>query len=332
MSNARADEAARSVLAIFGARAFGMPTTLLGAVVRPGRSSGEWHYWWQAHFVDCLVDALSRGSHVVAQRDVGRVMRGMWLRNGLRFTNDYFDDMAWLALATQRVGCAPHRLRGVLQSALEHSWGGALWSTSRDFVNTAATAPIALYLARCGEQATPRRLLCWLRENLADEDGLLRDGLRIVDGRLELVGHVFTYNQGPVLGLMLELGGEELAAAERHVAAIGKRLSLPGSNVLVTHGGGDGGLFTGILTRYLALAVTDARLAPETRGLAADLVLATADDLWGRRVERGWRHRPVTVFPAGTGQGTAPESVELSTQLQAWMTLESAATVTAGLR
>ena len=69
--SARANEAARSVTALFGQRLFFLPGTHIGAIVRPsGRMKNlfrPWHYWWQAHYLDCLVDAGNRvmGENVV---------------------------------------------------------------------------------------------------------------------------------------------------------------------------------------------------------------------------------------------------------------------------
>ena len=61
---ARATEAARSVTRGFGQRLFFLPGTHIAAISRPsGRFSnliGPWHYWWQAHYVDCLVDTGRR--------------------------------------------------------------------------------------------------------------------------------------------------------------------------------------------------------------------------------------------------------------------------------
>ena len=45
-------------------RLWGLPGTQLGVVawpaVRRDRLFGTWHYWWQAHLLDCLVDAQLR--------------------------------------------------------------------------------------------------------------------------------------------------------------------------------------------------------------------------------------------------------------------------------
>jgi predicted alpha-1,6-mannanase (GH76 family) len=305
-----------------------VPGTHLGAVARPGSDGGEWHYWWQAHFLDCLLDAAERDSPSVSTGLIGRQHRGIWLRNGMRFRNSYFDDMAWLALACQRAGLSTGRLHADLRSAVTDEWGGgAFWHRARDFKNTAATGPIALYLARSGDHGTARTLVGWLQTHLRDPGtGLVRDGLRLEGGPSPvLVPHVFTYNQGPILGAMLALGDRaSLTAAAELVDDVARHLVRPGTSVLITHGSGDGGLFTGILTRYLALAACDARLPSSAREQALVLVRDTAEELWRGRETRGWRGRPVTVFPSDTGDPRIPHRVELSTQLQAWMALEAA--------
>ncbi|MHA6525790.1 hypothetical protein [Tessaracoccus sp. G1721] len=349
MTAERADEAARSVLTLFGGRLFGLPGTHLAATARPGPPPRPWHYWWQAHLLDCLVDARRRGSTVVDARLVRRHLRGIRVRNWGRLRNRYFDDMAWLALAAHRAGRPARGLDRVLTSAITDDWGGgAFWSLDRDFKNTAATGPIALHLARAGRLHEAAGLLDWLDDHLADPDtGLYRDGLRLAAPRparervalrlgtaprlatgsgADLVPHLFTYNQGPVLGVMLRLGRLEDAA--RHIDAVAAHLTHPGTTLLRTHGDGDGGLFTGILTRYLALAARDVRLPGATRASATDLTTAFADALWRGHETRGWRNQPVTVFPQDTTPaGTVPpgHAVELATQLQAWMALEAAA-------
>ena len=112
-----------------------------------------------------------------------------------------------------------------------------------------------------------------------------------------------------------------------------------GATVLRCEGTGDGGLFTGILVRYLALAAVDGRLPAATRATAAALVNDTAEAFWeGRRhlCGRGpagpeGRPHPVPLRPELPARDTCPAgaAVELSTQLQAWMVLEAAAAIAA---
>lgn len=376
---ARATEAARSVSAIFGHRLFFLPWTHIAAVQRPSKPVENlfrpWHYWWQAHYVDCLVDTgrreLGNGATPAARFDgpqrpsagrlASRLVTGIRLRNLLTFVNNYYDDMAWLALSTLRLEKLaeetrrPGRRRNAhvrktltLQfdaASTDDLGGGTFWSTKRDFKNTPATAPVALYYARTGNPAKAQSLLDWLDALLFDpEQGLYLDGVRIsTTGEAVVERAIYTYNQGPVLGALLELGGEaNLARAATVVEAVARTLTRPrgdaaGGYVLRCDGTGDGGLFTGILARYLALAAGDARLPGSVRATAARLVLDTADALWdGRRAvtpaEPLARHAGrllFSVLPEKPAADTYPPgaAVELSTQLQAWMVFEAAAAI-----
>ncbi|SDL60667.1 Predicted alpha-1,6-mannanase, GH76 family [Arthrobacter sp. ov407] len=377
----RADEAARSVTRLFGQRLFFLPGTHIAAILRPsGRLknlSRPWHYWWQAHYLDCLVDAgrreLGSPGRPGAKFDgenrpsaghlASRLVTGIRLRNFLTVVNNYYDDMAWLALATLRLDklaedtrklTGRERNAKVLQSltlqfdsaSTDELGGGTFWSTKRDFKNTPATAPVALYYARTGNRAKAQALLDWLDAKLYEPgQGLYRDGLRISGtGDVVMEETIYTYNQGPVLGALLELGGEaNLERAAALVDAVAGNLTHPApllgrtAAVLRCEGTGDGGLFTGILVRYLALAAIDERLPAETRATAAALVNDTADALWeGRRIlpaqDRLARPGSHLVFSDRTelpARRSYPEgaAVELSTQLQAWMVLEAAALV-----
>ncbi|MCG2622831.1 glycosyl hydrolase [Arthrobacter sp. I2-34] len=365
LAGGRADEAATAVVGQFGRRLLGLPGTHLGAVSSPRRApcylGRPWHYWWQAHYIDALVDAgrreLVRGLHYdggygpSAGALAARVLGTIRLRNHLRFANAYFDDMAWLALAAHRLdalaaaaGKPRRRTRhaaAVLLPQLESAHtpelgGGLFWNIARDFKNTPATAPAALYFARTGQRQRARDLLDWLDARLYDPARqLYQDGIRTAGGRQTLVPEVYSYNQGPVLGALLELGtGPDLRRAAEVVQGVAGGLTrqLPGGPVLLSHGSGDGGLFTGILARYLAAAAAAGGLPSGVRQLAAGLVLRTADAFWdGRRFQR---HRTGESLVFSADAAVAAEesyppgtAVELSTQLQAWLTLEAAAVI-----
>ena len=376
--SARADEAARSVTRMFGQRLFFLPGTHIAAIERPsGRLKNlvrPWHYWWQAHYVDCLVDTgrreLARGARFdggnrpSAGRLASRLVTGIRLRNFLTVVNNYYDDMAWLALstlrleklaeATRRPGSRRHaRIRKSLtlqfdSASTDDLGGGTFWSKKRDFKNTPATAPVALYYARTGNAAKAQALADWLHAKLFDPaQGMYQDGLRIgSNGEVVLEAAIYTYNQGPVLGALLELGGQpNLDRAAALVDAVAHHLTRPATlasgrtaAVLRCDGTGDGGLFTGVLARYLALAAVDARLPDRTRATAAALVRETAQAFWdGRRpvgagepLARQGAQWVFSVFPETPAGRTYPAgaAVELSTQLQAWMVLEAAAAIT----
>ena len=129
------------------------------------------------------------------------------------------------------------------------------------------------------------------------------------------------------------------------MASVASRLTrsaaLPGrtATVLRCEGSGDGGLFTGILARYLALAAVDGRLPAGTRAAAEALVNDTAEAFWeGRRIlpagdplARKGSRLVFSVLPELPAARSYPAgaAVELSTQLQAWMVLEAAAAIAA---
>ncbi len=361
----RAAVAAHAVTARFGHRLLGLPITHLARVADPPqhRVVGPWNYWWQAHYLDAIVDAglraLRQGDDESAQRRAARgdrLLATIRLRNVGRFTNLYYDDMAWLALAVGRLSllhealgrARPRRRLRVAEVALTRQLrsaittdlgGGAFWNTTRDFKNVPATAPVALHLARQGRTTEASGLVDWLYARLLGERGLFLDGIRVTSGVEHVVPDIWSYNQGTVLGALITLGDAgSLCRAADLVHDIATQLTGPdaGRLVLRTHGGGDGGLFTGILVRYLALAAGETRLAAETRQLATAMVTQTADALWAGRSEHPLGGDgpvvfpvhpvdPVTGWPAEPGDGV----VELSTQLQAWMTFEAAAALAA---
>ena len=347
----RAAEAEAVVLRRFVGRFLHLPATRMARTTTAihgangtvhVNGSTPFHYWWQAHLLDAIVDGGLRRlrAHDIAAARVSallgrRLLGTIFLRNGATWRNHFFDDMAWLALAAQRLGELHEqlgrregsRIRGWAQQALTRelleghdAGGGVFWNKDRSFLNAAASGPAALHLVRSGQRAEARAILEWIHQHLVDDRGLIVDGL-FVNGRIER--RVYTYNQGPALAALLALGEpEDLERASALVEAVGTHLSDPGSRVLVTHGTGDGGLFTGILIRYLVVAAGDERLDRTCRTMADTLVRATATALWAGRDPSG-------VFPSTldrTGSSaTHIACVELSTQLQGWIAMEALA-------
>lgn len=355
---ARADESARSVVTTYGHRVLGFPGTHLArrSHPRPPCHDLTWNYWWQAHYLDAIVDAGHRhartGDTAGARAWLGlgqRLVRGVWLRNVAHFHNAFYDDMAWLILAAGRleglardVGARPPRATRALTASIaprlraaetEELGGGLYWTVRRDRKNVPATAPAAIYFARSGDLDRARRLVAWIYDVLWDRDAGLALDTAYRDGRLDRAQ--YSYNQGTVLGALLAIGDpESLVRAAQLIRAIDAGLRCAVDRpVLRSHGSGDGGLFTGILVRYLAEAAGDARIEAGARAIAADLVSGTAEALWSGS-ELRWCGRARRVFatdpriPAATDLPSGAE-VELSGQLQAWTILEAAAALPA---
>ncbi|MFM9035907.1 MAG: glycoside hydrolase family 76 protein [Mycobacterium sp.] len=339
-----------------------VPGTQLGVVGWPptakDSSFATWHYWWQAHLLDTLVDAEVRDPAPERVEKIKRQIRGQFTRNNGRWTNSYYDDMAWLALALERAG----RLAGVpnpkalstLSAQLVDSWspqdgGGIPWRKKDRFFNAPANGPAGIFLARHGNLARAGEMADWVDRTLIDpETHLVFDGIK--EG--SLVRAQYTYCQGVVVGLETELAirtGDPRhgARVRRLVPAIAGHMA-PGG-VLKGAGGGDGGLFAGITARYLALAATglpgDSAADVATREAARDIVLASARAAWDNRAEvdglplfAAFWDRAAVVPGAAEESGDRVDGAvfespcperDLSVQVSGWMLMEAAYAVSA---
>src|SRR6201991_4700948 len=339
-------------------RLWGLPGTQLGMVgyppTRKDLTFGTWHYWWQAHLLDNLVDAQVRDPQPEREQKIVRQIRAHRLRNNGSWVNDYYDDMAWLALALERAG----RLAGVekpgalrkLSEQFLNAWvpedgGGIPWRKQDQFFNAPANGPAAIFLSRYDDRLRrAQQMADWIDETLIDpETHLVFDGIK--GG--SLVRAQYTYCQGVVIGLETELAARTKDAdhaerVHRLVKAVGENMAPDG--VIKGAGGGDGGLFNGILARYLALVVTTLpNKTPED--LAA---IATARNIVVKSAQSAWDNRQTVdelplfaafwdrtaEIPAVGGQqaqfvdgavnaSEIPER-DLSVQLSGWMLMEAA--------
>ncbi|BAX90739.1 glycoside hydrolase family 76 protein [Mycobacterium shigaense] len=346
-------------------RLWGLPGTQLGVVAWPParqeRLFGTWHYWWQAHLLDCLVDAQLRDPQPHRLTEIKRQVRSHHLRN-ITWTNNYYDDMAWLALALERAarlaGVERKRALRTLADQFVRAWmpeagGGIPWRKREQFFNAPANGPAGIFLARYGDHLRlAGQIGDWIDQTLIDpETHLVFDGIK--DG--SMVRAQYTYCQGVVLGLETELAARTGAEVRnRHaervhrlVGAVGEHMAPSG--VLQGSGGGDGGLFAGITARYLALVATT--LPGESaddvvaRDTARAIVLRSAKSAWDYRqtldglpVFGAFWDRDAEVpteggqqaqFVAGAVNASETAERDLSVQLSGWMLMEAAGKVTA---
>jgi predicted alpha-1,6-mannanase (GH76 family) len=344
-------------------RLWALPGTQLGMVgfppTRKDLTFGTWHYWWQAHLLDNLVDAQLRDPQPERETKIKRQIRSHRLRNNLSWVNNYYDDMAWLALALERAG----RLAGVekpgalkkLCDQFVNAWvpedgGGIPWRKQDQFFNAPANGPAGIFLARYDDRLRrAQQMADWIDETLIDpETHLVFDGIKAGS----MVRAQYTYCQGVVLGLETELAArtedpEHAQRVHRLVAAIDKEMAPDG--VIKGAGGGDGGLFNGVTARYLALVVTTLpnNSAEDTAAIATaqNIVVKSAQSAWDYRQTLDglplfgpfWDRN--AELPVAGGQdaqlvegavnsSSIPER-DLSVQLSGWMLMEAAHAISA---
>lgn len=359
----RADAAEAAIVTRHLRMLWWMPRTRLGVVAWPSvpaqRGFVFWNYWWQAHLIDCAVDAANRMPSQVRRKRVADIARGMRVRNITGWTNRYYDDMAWLTIALERAqrtqGIHSRNALRALGSALHNGFDPAIgavpWRIGDDFYNAPANGPAGIALVRLGLTGQAVRIADWLDATLRDEQsGLIVDGIHLPGGEIERP--IFTYCQGVALGLDTELAvrlGDSRFAdrARRLLLAVEENMTVDG--VIGGGGGGDGGLFNGILARYLAQVAMmlpgNSAEANSARRLAASIVLSSADAAWANRLDvdgeplfgYDWckpaqlpgTKGVVAAFTGGAVAGSAVPERDLSVQLGGWMLLEAAYLCTA---
>lgn len=382
----RADLAESAINERHAAPVWGVPRTNLGHVAWPANAKEKlfvhWHYWWQAHYLDCLIDAARRRTTKARRDRIRYTMRGIAVRNMKKLTtNRYYDDKAWLALAMGRAGRVrkvrvPKTLKPLennIMAGIDSLTGVLPWRSGETFYNVPSNGPAAIMMARTGRLDQAIAVTDWIFDNLIDMDGLVMDGLRMRMHGPELVRNIHPYCQGVALGACLEIA---LKLRERQgvsstdvgswgdadksqdslryishiralVEAITRQMANPHGVIDWDTGDGDGGLFKGILARYLAdVAVRlpdDSAANRETKNKAARLVIESAESVWNHRLEvdglpvfaTDWTTDARLPQNFGIGSSGINEIVsvvrvderDLSVQLSGWMLMEAAAKV-----
>ena len=379
----RADLAEQAVMERHGGRLWAIPRTNLAIVAWPPATKDkfyyQWHYWWQAHYIDCQVDASLRRSTRLRLGMIRRTIRGMRLRNFGKLTrNEYFDDKTWLALALQRVEGLDRYGKVRYRSSLEEDIFGGVdsltgvipWRKGETFYNVPTNGPAAILAARTGNLELAEELTDWVHHRLINPEGLVMDGIRMTMSGPEPVDDIHAYCQGVMIGASLELaraqrrsagvamdavsevGMPAITRVQHLVGAVAEQMTSRNGGIDWRGGGGDGGLFKGILVRYLALVATSLpgadKATATTRRTARRLVLRSAEAVWRYRLEVDG----LPLFPASWGgDAVLPQSGglvgaalsgaaasaeiperDLSVQLSGWMLMEAAAAVAASDR
>jgi len=233
----------------------------------------QFHYWWQAHGMDVLLDGLEMTGESRFSDQIDLLYRGLLERNGGDLYNNYYDDMLWMGLALNRAYSLTQKeeylnmsidlWEHVIKAWNEDFGGGIPWRTTQtDYKNVPSNAPAVILSARLfkmtGDETYliwAEKIYSWLNDILVDpETGLLWDGInRQGDGEIDK-NWMFTYNQGTYTGAGIELwkitGGEGYLNDARRNVDSAMEILAGSDGIFNEEGQGDGGLFKGILVRY----------------------------------------------------------------------------------
>lgn len=301
-------------------------------------NNDRFHYWWQAHGIDTLIDGYERTGDKAYLDQAAALYEGVKTRNGGDIRNDFYDDMLWMALALQRLHNYtdnPEHEQAVftLWEDIKTGWseefgGGIAWNKFQlNYKNSPSNAPAVILAARLFDEygkeedlAWAKKIYNWHQNTLVDPaNGLVWDGInRTGDGNIDK-GWEFTYNQGVFIGASVELyeltGDQQYLDAAIQTAETTKERFSNHNGILYEGGSGDGGLFKGILVRY----VTELVKEDESQGELAEWIVRNAKSVWNQTKEG-----PEILF-GSSWEGAINNPVELSQQLSGVMLMEHAA-------
>ena len=307
----------------------------------PQKTASAFHYWWYAHGIDALADAYIRTGNE-KYKEYADIVLGTIVRRNNGITNDYYDDMLWMAIALLRFYDATGEEKykeyvEILWEDIKRGWndnmgGGIAWRKSQlDYKNTPSNAPAVILAARMyrlfknpEDFEWAKKIYEYQKETLVDKvtgqvwDGINREG----NGRIDKNWN-FTYCHGVYIGAGVELykiTGEEVYLDDaKKTANYALNTFFNERNGTFTESGeGDGGLFKGIMTRYMTELYL---ISPDMSGIKSKLEMCAETLRESGTTEEGlFAKNGYRILRNGDGY-------DLSTQLSGVMLYEMMAVI-----
>jgi predicted alpha-1,6-mannanase (GH76 family) len=296
------------------------------------------NYWWQAHALDVLVDGYNRTKAPAYITQMNALLDGMYKKNGNKWTNNFYDDMEWMALACLRAYDATSDIKykdlaELLWTNIKGGWttvngGGIMWEkNSPSSKNACSNGPaiiIACRLYKLNGNADDldwaKKIYNWQRVSLVESArGVVWDGY----GNTK-ESSIYTYNQGTWLGGALELytitkDEQCLKDAVRNANyVINDVQKFSPGGILKGENTGDGGLFKGIFIRYFTQLIMLGNLDAYTKSIYTKYLKNNGESLLGKATKL-----PEYIF--GPDWVTIPTVVkqDCSVELSGLMLLEA---------
>lgn len=317
-----------------------------GTFVQNNGGNSTFNYWPNAHMLDVLNDGYVRTGNSTYVTRMKELLRGIKTRNGNTYNNVFNDDMIWLANASLRAykSTNDQEYKDVAQELwgiIKQSWsdnvfgGGITWKqdtpTQKNAVSNAPAAIIALQLYELDNNPDDLewavKIYNWQKEKLVDPvTGLVWDSISIRDGQVfTQTDWVFTYNMGTWIGVGLKLyraTGDQmyLTDATRSARSAVRSPQLLTEGLMRDEGQGDGGLFKGVLVRYLTELIMAPELNASDRSSFSKFMEFNAKTAYRRGIAR-----PAMMFGPNWKNAPASGQTDLTTQLSGAMLIEAAA-------
>ena len=173
-----------------------LPGTRIGRIRWPRRVPAApfpWHYWWQAHLLDCLVDAQlrrpGRGGPPRSPRSPAASGCATAAPGPTASTTTSPGSASPSNGRARWRGGRPTgagAVSGRLHARVDRGRRGRhlVAAAADDFKNAPANGPAAILLAREGQLEFAAAITDWMAETLVDPaTGLIRDGVRLRPGR-----------------------------------------------------------------------------------------------------------------------------------------------------
>lgn len=277
-------------------------------------------YWPQAHAMDVVIDAYVRNKELYQKTKnqtyynkmteysqyFERWYTGIYVKNGNRYENNYFDDMEWIALTMIRLYEATEVTMYMdtaksLWEAIKTAWsndlgGGLFWkgydnASEKQQKNACSNGPGSLIACRLWANGVDKaanlewakKIFEWEKANLVNEQGKVADN-KSLSG--VVTDWNFTYNQGTYMATAQELyhmTGERGYLSDACLAANWTLSNMCDNGILKKEGsvhGDDAGLFRAVFIRYFVNMVLEKDLDSATRKWYAGFLTTNSKTLW----------------------------------------------------
>jgi predicted alpha-1,6-mannanase (GH76 family) len=274
----------------------------------PNTQSVGFGYWPQAHALDVVIDAYIRTGDTKYSDYYSKWFTGVKAGNGAKWSNNYIDDMEWIALTMLRMYETTQNseylttARQIYDDWIITQWsetpggGGILWcTTATPSKNACSNGPAGVIAGRLYHllsdpvdkekyKADAIRIYTWLKTILIDSNGDVFDHINNVG---QIGRTVLTYNMGTVLGTAHEL--YKITGTKSYLddaVRIATRATTNGGTMdqttgcLRDEGAGDGGLFKGIFIRYFVKLINDTNVDKAARQQFYNFMVHNATTLW----------------------------------------------------